>query len=178
MVINKTKLKDVFVLTSSVCNDERGRFVKTFNERMFKQAGLEYRFLESFYSVSKKDVIRGMHFQVPPFEAVKLVYVVDGTITDVVLDIRKGSPTYGGHISIELTGGDGKCLYIPPGCTHGFLVRSNSCSTFYMQSSIYSRAHDTGVRWNSFGMNWGITAPILSERDKVLPPFSEINSPF
>lgn len=165
MQINKTKLIDVYEIENFVSFDKRGVFVKTFNADLFVKHGLNFDFKESFYSVSYKDVIRGMHFQLPPMDHEKLVYVVSGEILDVVVDIRKESITYGQHIAIELNEKNRKGLYIGKGYAHGFLTRSEIAIVCYMTTSVYSKHHDTGIKWNSFGCNWGTSNPIISERD-------------
>ena len=121
MKIKKTILHDVYILETKLFNDKRGKFVKIFNSEAFKKFGLRTDFVESYYSVSRKNVIRGMHFQLPPSEHCKLVYVSNGRIIDVILDIRKNSKTFGKCINIELSADNGYCVYIPVGCVHGLL---------------------------------------------------------
>jgi|AGTN01.3.fsa_nt_gi dTDP-4-dehydrorhamnose 3,5-epimerase len=178
MHFEKTLLPDVFVLNNRAMEDIRGIFTKTFNAELFAKNGLKTGFLESFYSESKRNVIRGMHFQVPPFENDKIVYVVNGSILDVVLDIRKGSPSFGKHINLVLSRENRKCMYVPEGCAHGFISLSDTATVVYMQTSVYSGTHDAGILWNSFGMEWGMSQPIMSERDKSFPGLGQFDSPF
>jgi len=178
MILEKTKLGNVYIVEPSIFNDERGVFVKNFQEEIFKGMGLERDFKESFYSVSKRGVIRGMHFQVPPYDHAKLVYVVYGSITDVVLDIRRNSPSYGEYISLCLSSENKKSVYVGHGFAHGFSVESDYATVIYMQTAVYSPECDTGIRWDSFGMKWAVDNPILSKRDKNFLPFKDLVSPF
>uniref|UniRef100_UPI0035632619 dTDP-4-dehydrorhamnose 3,5-epimerase family protein n=1 Tax=Ilyobacter sp. TaxID=3100343 RepID=UPI0035632619 len=116
MKLIKTELKGVFIIETFHAEDERGSFTKTYNKKFFKENKLCSKFKESYYSVSKKDVIRGMHFQLPPHDHEKLVYVIKGKIIDVILDLRKKSETYGKYISIELSEENRHSIYIPKGC--------------------------------------------------------------
>lgn len=165
MKINKTLLSGVHEIENVVFSDDRGSFVKTFNADVFIDYGLNFEFKESFYSVSKKDVIRGMHFQMPPMDHEKLVYVISGEILDVVVDVREGSPTYGQYITIELNDLNCKSIYIEKGFAHGFLTKSESATVCYMTTSVYSKDHDTGIKWDSFGFDWNVNDPVVSARD-------------
>lgn len=158
--------------------DNRGSFIKVFNKEFFLENGLETDFKESYYSISSKNVIRGMHFQIPPAEHTKLVYLNQGKIIDVVLDIRKSSPTYGQHFSTELYTQNPILIYIPVGCAHGFLSMEDNTMVTYLQSSCYNNASDKGIKYSSFGMKWEIENPILSERDLCFPDFSETKLDF
>ena len=158
--------------------DERGLFVKTFHKDEFRKHKLNVVFRESFYSVSKKNVIRGMHFHLPPKDHAKLVYVDNGAIMDVVLDLRNGSPTYGAYAAFELSQENRKMVFIPTGCAHGFLSLRNNTHTTYLQSSTHSPQHDTGIRFDSFGMDWKVGKPILSNRDKSFVALKDFKSPF
>jgi len=158
--------------------DTRGSFIKVFNQDFFAENDLETNFKESYYSISAKNVIRGMHFQIPPAEHTKLVYLNKGKIIDVVLDIRKASPTYGQHFPIELNTEIPILVYIPIGCAHGFLSLEDNTMVTYMQTSCYNNACDEGIKYNSFGMKWGIENLIMSERDLSFPDFSDTNFNF
>ena len=174
----KTDLKGIYIIEPKVFEDNRGQFVKIFHKQTFRGKGLSCDFKESFYSTSRKDVIRGMHFQVPPQDHAKLVYVTSGRILDVVLDIRKNSPTYGKYVPVELSDVNKKSIYIPVGFAHGFCVLSEEATVVYMQTTMHSPEHDAGIRWDSFGMEWGIKNPILSERDKNFSELEEFDSSF
>jgi dTDP-4-dehydrorhamnose 3,5-epimerase len=178
MKIIDTKLEGVKILQPDIFGDERGSFVKPFHKETFEKNGLNTRFEESFYSISKKGVIRGMHFQTPPADHVKLVYCPAGAIMDVVVDIRKNSPTYGQYVNVELSQNNGTMIYIPRGCAHGFIALEDNSAAVYMQETMRSAEHEGGIRYDSFGMDWGTETPILSKRDQIFPKLSEFNSPF
>lgn len=178
MNIERTKLDGVCVLEPKIFQDLRGQFIKTFNQEAFESERLPFQLAESYYSTSKKNVIRGMHFQIPPMEHTKLVYVTRGRILDAVLDIRHGSPTYGECISVELSERNRKMIYIPIGFAHGFLSLEDDSCVVYCQTSMYSTQHDAGVLFSSFGMDWGTVSPIMSDRDKGFPTLAEYQTPF
>ena len=173
-----TSIDGLFLLETVNFQDSRGAFQKVFNADFFKQNGLECDFKELYYSVNNKNVIRGMHFQLPPHDHVKMVYVSKGKIIDVVLDIRKESATYGKYFSIELNGTEGKYLYIPRGMAHGFISLEDQSIVNYAQTSCYAPEHDCGIDRNSFGFKWPIDKPIVSVRDLTFPPLKDFNSPF
>jgi len=164
-----TEIEGLLILSNTIFSDERGSFKKIFTENEFTGLNLEFDFKELYYSINKENVIRGMHFQTPPHEHIKVVYVIQGTITDVCLDIRKNSKTYGKYFSIELSGEDKNYLYIPKGIAHGFAARTDTAIVHYAQTSCYSKEHDCGIHYDSFGYNWNITQPIVSARDKAFP---------
>lgn len=172
------ELPGVYIIEPDIFKDERGIFIKTFHEMAFKERGLECNFKESFYSISKKGVIRGMHFQIPPYDHAKLIYVTSGKIVDIILDIRKELPTYGKYVAIELSSENGRILYVPKGCAHGFLAFEDNSTVIYLQTTIHSAEHDKGIRWDSFGMDWGIENPIISKRDMGFSKFENFDSFF
>ena len=176
--IKQGKLAGCFELQPNVIKDNRGSFVKVFHEALFKAKDLETSFAEEYYSVSNKNVIRGLHFQIPPMDHVKMVYCLQGEVLDVVLDIRKGSPTYGEFDLIELSSEKANIIYIPKGMAHGFFVKSEQAVMVYKVSSIYSSEHDEGIHWNSAGIPWPSKNVITSVRDESLSDFSEFSSPF
>ncbi len=178
MTITETKIEGVKILQPAAFNDERGGFTKPFHKETFEKAGLNTRFDESFYSISKKGVIRGMHFQIPPADHAKLVYCPAGSIMDVVVDLRKSSKTFGQYVTVELSQKNSTSIYIPRGCAHGFLSLEDGSCTVYMQETMRSAEHEGGIRYDSFGIDWGVEAPILSARDKIFPTLAEFNSPF
>lgn len=165
MKINKTNLDGVYEIENKTFRDERGTFIKTFHSDFFKDQGLETDFRESFYSVSKKNVIRGMHYQKPPHDHAKLVYVVSGEILDVAVDIRESSETYGQYFATILSAENGKSLYLDKGLAHGFLTLSDDATVIYMTTTVHNPESDSGVLWNSFGFDWKCDAPIISLRD-------------
>lgn len=158
--------------------DSRGRFVKTFHAEVFAERGMATDYAEQYYSVSRRGVLRGLHFQTPPHAHAKLVYCTDGAIFDAVLDLRAGSPTYGQHAACELSALKANQLYIPEGLAHGFYVTSASATMVYNVTSVYAPKHDAGILWNSAGIDWPDATPVLSERDGALPPFDSFESPF
>ena len=176
--LKPSKLAGCYELQPKVFQDARGCFVKIFHTPTFAAQGLETIFAEEYYSVSYKNVIRGMHFQLPPKDHVKMVYCVEGEVLDAVVDLRKGSPTYGSFDLFELSAAKANSIYIPKGMAHGFCVRSERAIMVYKVSTVYSRAHDAGVLWNSMEIPWPIAEPILSERDAAFPRFDEFVSSF
>lgn len=173
-----TKIEGVYRVETSILADDRGQFIKVFNQDIFLKKKIALNFVESYYSTSKKDVLRGMHFQIPPQDHAKLVYVSAGAIIDVVLDIRQGSPTYGQYIELELSETNRQMVYIPVGCAHGFRsLQDDSCVT-YLQTSMYSPEHEGGIRLDSFGYDWKVSQPIISARDQKFPAWSEYHTPF
>lgn len=178
MKIIDTDIIGLKILEPRIFEDTRGRFIKTFNNDFFKDNNLDINIQETYYSISHKDVIRGMHFQTPPFELLKLVYVPFGKILDVVLDIRKGSPTYGRYFSVELSSENAKVLIIPKGLAHGFKSLQDNTNVTYMQTACYAPNHDAGIRFNSFGFKWECKDPKLSDRDISFERFDQFKTPF
>ena len=178
MKIHNTVIKGAKLIEYDVNHDIRGYTLKPFSLNQIKEAGLKFEVKEIFYSISSKDVIRGMHFQLPPYAQAKIVHVVKGRIVDVILDLRKDSPTYGKYVSIELEEGDGKVLYIPKGLAHGFASLVDGSTVIYLFDSPYSSESESGIRYDSFGYEWKIDKPILSERDLSFPEFYGFKSPF
>jgi len=174
----ETKLQGVFELSLDYSEDERGDFVKTLHKSNFSDLGLESDFNESYFSTSKKGVIRGMHFQNPPFDHSKLVYAVAGSALDVLLDLRKDSDTYGKYHTIDLSKSNRNAVYIPKGIAHGFCALKEDVTLVYLTSTVYNKESDTGILWNSFGFNWPIDSPIMSLRDKSFNCFDQLLSPF
>lgn len=170
--------KGVQVLDLFHNGDARGSFTKIYNRDNLERFGIHTRIEESYYSVSQKDVIRGMHFQLPPHEHEKIVHVLRGEIVDVILDLRKGSETYGKCFSIRLCGEEAKALYIPCGFAHGFRTLCDDTLMLYYVSSGYAPQSDTGIRWDSIGYDWNTKTPILSERDQTFVKFADFQSPF
>lgn len=173
VTINKTAIPGCFELIPRVHTDERGTFVKTFHEPEFKTLGLETEFKEEYFSVSKKGVLRGLHFQKPPHDHVKMVYCVEGRVFDAVLDLRRNSSTYGQYASFELSAEKANMLYLPKGVAHGFYALDERVIMMYKVSTVYSKDHDSGVLWHSAGIKWPSVSPIISPRDASFPAFSE-----
>lgn len=178
MEIKKTKIAGCYEILPKVLRDERGHFVKTFHEDIFRESGLEPHFAEEYYSMSHKGVLRGLHFQLPPMDHVKMVYCVAGQVLDAVVDLRVGSPTYGQHEIFEMSSEKANMVYIPRGLAHGFYVLSDSAVMLYKVTSVYSSEHDAGILWNSVGIQWPDQAPIISKRDSGFPSLVNFVSPF
>lgn len=173
-----TEFESLKIIETYLFSDERGIFGKTFNSELFASSEIYPNFKEFFYSISGRDVIRGMHFQTPPFDNEKLVFAVNGMVIDVVLDMRKSSKTFGKYFSIELSDKNCKALYVPKGFAHGFKGIRNENMLCYLTTSVYSKEHDQGIKWDSFGFDWNCKTPILSERDQNFLSFQEFKSPF
>lgn len=165
MNIVETFIPGLKILNSKIFQDSRGEFIKVFNDVFFKEHGMEIEIKESYYSISHKNVIRGMHFQKPPYDHVKLVFVTSGSILDVVLDMRKNSKTFGKYFSINLKANDGQILLIPKGLAHGFKSLEDNSIVHYMQTTCYAPDYDDGIRYDSFGFDWKCENPIVSKRD-------------
>jgi dTDP-4-dehydrorhamnose 3,5-epimerase len=176
--LKPSKISGCFELQPKVFEDTRGRFVKVFHDKTFATQGLETNFSEEFYSVSHKNVIRGLHFQLPPMDGIKMVYCVAGKILDAVVDLRVGSPTYGQFELFKLSSTKANIVYIPKGVAHGFCVLSEQAILVYKVSTVYSPLHDSGVLWNSVGIPWPTTEAILSARDATFSRLDEFISPF
>lgn len=178
MELIPTPLKGCFQVRPFFATDERGTFVKTFHAERFAELGLPINWREEYYSTSRKNVIRGMHFQMPPHDHEKLVYCLQGRVLDVVLDIRIQSRTYGQHIAIELDSTRGNGLMIPKGMAHGFLALTDEVLMAYKVTTVYDPVSDAGIHWDSIGVDWGVQSPIVSKRDCSHPKFGDFSSPF
>jgi dTDP-4-dehydrorhamnose 3,5-epimerase len=178
--IFQTPLSGLLTLHPRVFADERGIFIKTYHDAAFHELGLRFETKEEFFSTSRRGVLRGMHFQVPPADHDKLIYCTAGAVLDVVLDIRRDSPTFGQHYAEELSDANRKLIYVPRGFAHGFLALTDGALMVYKTTSIYAPACDQGIRWDSFGFAWPLAgaAPIISRRDTEFPPLNEFNTPF
>jgi len=158
--------------------DQRGSFLKTFSQPDLDALGVDFLVREHYVSVSKRGVLRGMHFQLPPSDHAKLVICSAGRVLDVVLDCRLGSPSHGETMAMELEGASAAGLFIPSGCAHGFLALQDESVMHYLVSSPHDPARDSGILWNSFGFDWPVTHPLLSPRDTKLPRWDLFHSPF
>ena len=178
MELIPTSLDGCFQIDPFFAEDDRGTFVKRFHSESFSEVGLPTEWREEYYSSSRKGVLRGMHFQMPPHDHEKLVYCIHGRVLDVVVDLRTDSLTYGRYISVELDAALGAGLMIPKGMAHGFLALTDSALMAYKVTTTYAPKFDAGIRWDSFGFSWGLEQPILSERDRSHPAFADFVSPF
>lgn len=166
----ETKIKDLFVFEGMTYCDNRGNLIKPVS---LKQQRIDFTLVETWFTCSKKNVIRGMHMQVKPFPINKLVSVIQGKLIDVILDCRVHSPTYGIFEEFYLDGNDNKLLQIPAGCAHGYKVLEDNTITMYMSDNIHHSPSDVGYKYDSFGYDWGIEQPIISDKDKNLPSFEK-----
>lgn len=178
MELIKTNFEGLFIIQHKVFTDNRGLFVKTYNQQIFDELGIDLNIKERYYSISQKDVIRGMHFQSPPEDHVKLVTVISGKILDVVLDLRKKSKTFGKFFSIEIGQDEGKTIYIPKGFAHGFAALEDQTIVEYNQTTGYAPNNDAGIKYDSFGFDWRIAEPIVSYRDFSFETFKNLRTPF
>ena len=180
MNVVATEIPDVKIVEPQVFGDSRGWFVEQYNAGRYKAAGIDADFVQDNESKSMKGVLRGLHFQKPPFAQGKLVRVVKGAVMDVAVDLRKGSSTYGQWESVVLTE-DNKFMYwIPEGFAHGFVCLEDHSVFTYKCTNVYNKASEGSIRWNDpdLGINWDIENPILSEKDKVSPMFKDFVTPF
>jgi dTDP-4-dehydrorhamnose 3,5-epimerase len=178
----KTAIADVYVLEPSVFEDERGYFLESFNLQKFEENIGPIKFIQDNESKSSKGVLRGLHFQKPPFNQAKLVRCLEGRVLDVSVDIRKGSPTYGKHVAVELSGENKKQIFVPRGFAHGFVVLSESAVFAYKVDNRYAPEYDAGIRFDdeALQIDWRLPQEEvqLSEKDKNLPSFKDLDSPF
>jgi len=176
----KTSLEGLKIIKPEIFRDGRGYFFESFNQEKFTGEGLDLKFLQDNESMSKKGVLRGLHFQAPPFEQGKLVRVIRGSVRDVAVDIRKASPTYGKWESIVLSAENKWMFWIPPGFAHGFVTLEDDTVFFYKCTNVYSKLSEGGIIWNDPELNidWGVDSPLVSDKDKAAPWFSNFISPF
>lgn len=177
----KTKIEDVFIIEPSIFKDDRGYFFESFNAKYWeKEMGNVPKFIQDNESLSQKGVLRGLHFQKPPHSQGKLVRVVNGSVIDVAVDLRKNSPTYGHYEKALLSADNKKQFYVPAGFAHGFLTLEDNTIFSYKCTDFYNKGSEMGIMWNDkdLAIDWGISSPILSEKDKTHPSFAQFNSPF
>lgn len=182
MQVQKTNISGVLILTPKIFGDARGYFLESFNQSKFNEAtGIDnVLFLQDNESMSSANVLRGLHFQAPPHDQGKLVRVVSGEVLDVVVDIRKNSPSYGEHFSIRLNGESKKMLWIPPGMAHGFASLVDGTIFSYKCTNFYEPISEGCILWNDPDLNieWGVNDPVISDKDKHGVSFRNFNSPF
>ena len=173
-------ISDVILVSCKVFPDERGIFLETFKESIFKENGIDVRFVQDNYSHSIKGVIRGLHYQKDPKAQAKLVNVIRGKIFDVAVDIRKNSPTYGKWVGEVLSDKNHNLLYVPVGFAHGFLVLSDEADVVYKVNQEYSPEHDRGIIWNDseIGVIWSTDNPIIAQKDLVQPTLKNADNNF
>ena len=173
-----TSFDGLYLIESKIFEDSRGVLNKYYQKSIFDNMGIDTDFREMLYTVSHKDVVRGMHFQKPPSAHAKLVCSIKGAILDVVLDLRKNATTYGKAYSVVLSEKNKKIIYIPTGFAHGYKVLEDNSITLYHTTSEFNPEDDAAIHWNSFGFDWGTEKPIVSEKDMKALPFESYASPF
>ena len=177
MKVTPTAIPGVLVIEPRVFGDERGFFFESFNQKAFQEAtGLDITFVQDNHSKSAKNVLRGLHYQLPPKAQGKLVRVVQGEVFDVAVDLRKSSKTFGQWVSIHLSAENKKQFWVPEGFAHGFVVLSETAEFLYKTTEYYSPEHERSLLWNdpTLGIEWPLTgvAPILATKDDAALPFS------
>lgn len=178
----KTPIEGLLIIEPTVFVDDRGCFLETYNKKKFEEAIGKISFVQDNETKSSKGVLRGLHFQKPPYAQAKLVRCIEGKVLDVAVDIRDGSVTYGQHVIVELSGENKRQVFIPRGFAHGFLVISNFAIFSYKVDNKYAEAYDAGIRWDDplLNIQWGtnLNEVLISKKDTNLPFFSEFETPF
>lgn len=180
MEIIKTPIEGLLIIEPTVFKDDRGYFFESYNEQRFKELGINDNFVQDNQSCSQKNVVRGLHFQKPPYAQAKLVRVLHGAVIDFAVDIRKNSPTYGQYFSTLLTADNFRQFYIPAGFAHGFSALEDNTVFAYKCSNFYNKASEGCILFNDKDLNidWQIESPITSEKDLLGEPFATFKSPF
>ena len=182
MKVIETKIQGLLIIEPRVFRDERGYFFESYSQRDFEAQVGDVHFVQDNESMSTRGVIRGLHFQRPPFTQTKLVRVVSGTVLDIAVDIRKGSPTYGQHVAVELSGENQRQFFIPKGFAHGFAVLSDTAVFQYKCDEFYHPEADAGIQLldPALGIDWQIpwNRAIMSEKDRLRPTLAETGTPF
>lgn len=180
MEIIKTPISGLLILQPKVFQDDRGYFYEPYNKKVLADDGINDYFMQDNQSMSQKDVLRGLHFQNPPFAQSKLVRVIQGAVWDVAVDIRKNSPTYGQYYGLELNAANKTILYIPEGFAHGFNTLADNTVFLYKCSRLYNKASEDSIRWNDPDLNipWNVENPVLSDKDKAAKLFKDFKSQF
>ncbi|MDR1346391.1 MAG: dTDP-4-dehydrorhamnose 3,5-epimerase [Bacteroidales bacterium] len=180
MIIEKTAIKGLLLVTPDVFTDERGVFFESYNQQRWTEAGVSDLFVQDNQSQSRKGVVRGLHFQKPPFAQSKLVRVLQGSVLDVAVDIRRSSPTYGQHISVLLSADNLKQFFLPCGFAHGFIALEEGTLFAYKCSQLYCKEAEVTIPYNDplLEIDWGIDNPVVSEKDLQGIDFKNFISPF
>jgi len=181
MQITSTNIPDLLILTPKVFQDPRGFFLESYNRERFREAGIDCEFVQDNHAFSKdKGVLRGLHFQTPPHAQAKLVWVTRGAVFDVVVDLRKGSPTYGRWEGFLLTAENFRRLFIPKGFAHGYMTIEENTEFMYKVDAFYNPQSEGGILWNDpdLAIEWPASDVLLSDKDKRLPGWRNFESPF
>lgn len=171
----ETELKGVILIEPDVFSDSRGYFLETYHEKKYTAGGIRGPFVQDNFSKSVRGTLRGLHYQLKETQG-KLVTVIEGTVFDVAVDIRRGSPTFGQWVGLELSAENKRQLYIPPGLAHGFCVLSDTAGVAYKCTRFYSHQDERGIIWNdrTIGIRWPIADPLLSPKDRAYKPLAEM----
>lgn len=180
MHVEKTDIPGLLIIEPQVFTDERGFFMETYSRDRYQEAGIVEEFIQDNLSVSKAGVLRGLHYQAPPFAQGKLVTVLRGRVMDVAVDIRFGSPTFGQHVMVELSADNHRQFWIPAGFAHGFVALEDDTIFSYKCTNVYSKEHDRGIRYDdvALGIKWNRDDSIVSEKDKCHPLLKDIPQEF
>ena len=180
MKITSAPIQDLLIIQPQVFEDDRGYFFESWSKKIFENNGLDFDFVQDNQSMSHRGVLRGLHFQAPPFAQGKLVRVIKGSVLDVAVDIRANSPTYGKHFSIELNESNKTMFFIPPGFAHGFLTLADNTIFYYKCTHYYNKSSEGTILWNDnqLGIDWKISNPLVSEKDKSGTSFKDFITPF
>lgn len=180
MIFEKLPIEGLLLITPKVFIDSRGYFYESYNKELFLKNGINFEFRQDNQSLSFKNALRGLHFQNPPYEQGKLVRVITGSVKDVVVDIRKNSPTYGKHFSVILSSKENKMLWIPPGFAHGFVTLEDNTIFSYKCTNVYHKESESGIIFNDkiLNINWEVKNPVISDKDLELKKMSEADIRF
>ena len=180
MDVITTPLDGLLLLKPNIFVDPRGYFFESYNIDDYAKHGINCAFVQDNQSLSNKGVLRGLHFQNPPYAQDKLVRVISGSVLDIVVDIRKSSPTYGQHYKVLLSGENNLALFVPKGFAHGFICLEDNTLFYYKCSAVYNKVAEGGLLWNdpALGIDWGVDAPLLSDKDLTYTEFAAFNSLF
>lgn len=180
MKVLKTELDGVLIIEPDFFPDSRGFFFESYNKKKYEEAGMNFDFVQDNISKSNKGTVRGLHYQVGEYAQGKLCQVLTGSVMDVAVDIRSGSPTYGKHVAVELTGDNHKQIWIPPGFAHGFSVLEDNSLFSYKCTAFYSKKDERAILYCDADLNidWNVLQPIVSEKDLEAKKFSEIDHDF
>lgn len=180
MEIIKTPIEGLLIIEPKVFSDERGCFFESWSKQAYVDIGLDVDFVQDNQSLSKKGVLRGLHFQSPPYDQGKLVSVIKGSVLDVAVDIRRGSLTYGHHFSVNLSQENKRIFWIPSGFAHGFVALEEDTIFSYKCTEIYNKESEGSLSWNDpdLDINWGVQNPLLSNKDTDAFSFKDFMSPF
>ena len=180
MEVLTTPLKGLLIIKPNIFKDKRGYFFESWNRELYKKIGVDYDFVQDNQSLSKKNVLRGLHFQNPPYEQGKLVHVIKGAVIDFAVDIRSKSATYGQYYSIMLSEDNHTFFWIPPGFAHGFVSLKNNTIFSYKCTNVFNKSSECSLSWDDPDLNidWKIKNPIISEKDLQSISFKDLKSQF